>query len=373
MKEKKLIDLCLNITDGVHSTVIDDLKGDCYLLSCKNVKDGKIKFNNNDRFINFATLNHLRKRTKMEKGDVILTTVGTIGESSVIKDLYPKYEFQRSVAIIKPNKDLILPKYLHYFLISKKGQNQIAARIKGAAQPCLFLSDLKQIEIELSDIQTQQHIVNTIGSIDDLIEKQNLKFDKIMNTSMIIFSSFESKHKCNFKEAFRSFNGGTFKSKFYVEESDYKLITIKNINDLGFDATKTAFLNKENANLKYKLSIGDILLTMTGNIGRSGIVDEENCYQNQRILKISCISQLYLLCYLNKYKNNIIQLGKGTAQLNLSLEDINNLTVFNSPKEISKFSKYDAIFDELLNIKLQIKKLKSIKKSLLNKYFTNQQ
>ncbi|MEX1815859.1 restriction endonuclease subunit S [Metamycoplasma hominis] len=329
-----------------------------------------------------------QKLVEVEHSDIpILGTGGIIGYSS--KPLYEqesvligrKGTIAMPFYINKPfwaidtlfytqiNTNIAIPKFL-YYLLCTIGLKRYS---EGAAVPSLTVKTLNDIELNIPSLKTQQHIVNIIGSIDDLIEKQNLKFDKIMNTSMIIFSSFESKHKCNFKEAFRSFNGGTFKSKFYVEESDYKLITIKNINDLGFDATKTAFLNKENANLKYKLSIGDILLTMTGNIGRSGIVDEENCYQNQRILKISCISQLYLLCYLNKYKNNIIQLGKGTAQLNLSLEDINNLTVFNSPKEISKFSKYDAIFDELLNIKLQIKKLKSIKKSLLNKYFTNQQ
>ena len=108
---------------------------------------------------------------------------------------------------------------------------------------------------------------------------------------------------------------------------------------------------------------------MTGNIGRSGIVDEDNCYLNQRVLKLYSPSNLYLLCYLLKYKQNIIQLGKGTAQLNLSLEDLNKLDVKNSVDEILSFSKYDVVFNELINIKLQVKKLKKIKSNLLSKYF----
>ena len=154
MNKYKLNDICINITDGTHSTVIDDETGSSYLLSCKNVKEGKIIINKTDRIINNETLLQLRKRTKMDKGDVVLTTVGTIGESSYIKDNSPNFEFQRSVAILKPNSDLVLSQYLHYFLISKDGQAKILSRIKGAAQPCLFLNDLK-IEIDGSRLNVR--------------------------------------------------------------------------------------------------------------------------------------------------------------------------------------------------------------------------
>ena len=108
---------------------------------------------------------------------------------------------------------------------------------------------------------------------------------------------------------------------------------------------------------------------MTGNIGRTGIVDEDNCYLNQRVLKLECMSKSYLLAYLIKYKNEIIQLGKGTAQLNLSLEDLKNVKVKNSISEIYKFQKYDPVFNSLINIKLLIKKAREIKRFLLSKYF----
>ena len=108
---------------------------------------------------------------------------------------------------------------------------------------------------------------------------------------------------------------------------------------------------------------------MTGNIGRSGIVDEDNCYLNQRVLKVKSDSNLYLFCYLLKYKKKIISLGKGTAQLNLSLEDLNNIIVKNDVLEIKSFAKYEILFKKLINIKLQLKQLVKIKQTLLLKYF----
>lgn len=180
---------------------------------------------------------------------------------------------------------------------------------------------------------------------------------------------YELNNSINFSQVFKTWNGGTFQSKYYVPFSKHKLITIKNVDDSGFNTTTTSFLSDEKADSKYLLKLGDIILTMTGNIGRTGIVDENNCYLNQRVLKVDSPSKLYLYCYLLKYKNEIIQLGKGTAQLNLSLDDLNGLIVNNDFESIKEFKKYDFIFDLMLNVKLQIRKCREIKSHLLNRYF----
>ena len=202
-----------------------------------------------------------------------------------------------------------------------------------------------------------------------MIEKLNIKAQKVEEYSLYLFDKYQSTNNSYFKNVFTSFNGGTFKSKDYVPYSLNKLITIKNVDDAGFNTSSVSYLDDNYTESKYKLNVGDILLTMTGNIGRSGIVDENNCYLNQRVLKIVSKSKLYLYDYLIKNKRKIITLGKGTAQLNLSLEDLNELVVNNSVEEINKFSKYDYLFDYILNIKLQIKKFKKIKSKLLEKYF----
>ena len=364
----KLKDVCLNITDGTHSTVLDSPGGDNYLLSCKNVKFGNILISNNDRRIDDSTLLALRARTKMAVNDVVLSSVGTIGEVALIKR-NPNYEFQRSVAILKPDAAKVLPKYLLYFLMSNNGQSIIKEHIKGAAQPCLFLNDIRDIEIPIQDVAVQQHIVNTIGTVDDLIEKKENEFRAKTKLLCLLFDKFESKEIMSFGEAFKAFNGGTFQSKFYVPYSKNKLITIKNVDDNGFNTESVSYISDYKADKKFLLKQGDIVLTMTGNIGRIGIVDENNCYLNQRVLRLECQSKSYLFAYLLKYKNEIIQLGKGTAQLNLSLEDLKQLVVHNSDTEIKQFSKYDCLFDSLLQCKLIIKKAKDLKATLLNKYF----
>ena len=117
--EYSLDEVTLKITDGVHNTVIDTPNGEYYLLSCKNIKNRRLNMSSSDRRIDEGTFNKLRKRTMMSKGDILLSSVGTIGELMLLNEDPHNYEFQRSVAIIKPNPVYISSYYLYETLISQ--------------------------------------------------------------------------------------------------------------------------------------------------------------------------------------------------------------------------------------------------------------
>lgn len=170
-QEVRLGDICIQITDGTHNTVKDCESGDCYLLSCKNIKNGNIEIGKNERKIDRHTLEELRKRTKTAKGDVLLSSVGTIGETAVIKLENPNYEFQRSVAIFKPNLNFITSEFLYYSLNSRKDILQHSA--EGAVQQCLFINPLKDFSISLPPLEIQKKIAGVLGALDDKIELNN--------------------------------------------------------------------------------------------------------------------------------------------------------------------------------------------------------
>ena len=140
-------DVVANVTDGVHNTVKDDPEGHYFLLSCKNIKGGKITLGNSERKINEETFEKLRKRTRLEKGDVLLSSVGTIGELVLLKEDPFCYEFQRSVAMIKPNREIVSPEYLYEALLTQRLEIIHAAH--GAVQQCVFISDIYDFIIPL--------------------------------------------------------------------------------------------------------------------------------------------------------------------------------------------------------------------------------
>lgn len=170
-KRYKLSEISLNVTDGEHGTIKDDNNGKYYLLSCKNIKNGLINITSNERIINEESFNKVQKRIRLEKNDVLITTVGTIGEMAIIETNDINYCFQRSVGIIKPNIEIVNPYYLYYSL--KNETKQISTLIKGAVQKCLFINDMKMIEIDLPDMKIQNKIVKILNNIDKKIKLNN--------------------------------------------------------------------------------------------------------------------------------------------------------------------------------------------------------
>lgn len=168
-----LNNLCLNITDGEHGTIQNDNDGRYFLLSNKNIINGQIIISDADRRINKESFSKINKRTKLENGDLVISTVGVLGKLAIIKTENLNYDFQRSVGIVKCDEKKINTKYLYYYLNTQFVQNRLNHLSKGAVQKCLFISDLKNLEIDFPDLPTQQKIASVLSALDDKIELNN--------------------------------------------------------------------------------------------------------------------------------------------------------------------------------------------------------
>lgn len=171
---QKIGELSINVTDGEHGSVIDDKNGLYYLLSNKNIKNGYVKFDENDRKISAKSFRKINKRTKLEIDDVIIATVGSIGRTAIIRDKNLNYDFQRSVGIIKTDSKQLLPQYLHYYFQLPYVQKRLKNLSKGAVQQCLFISDLKDIDIDVPNVFSyQEKITKVLSDLDAKIELNN--------------------------------------------------------------------------------------------------------------------------------------------------------------------------------------------------------
>lgn len=187
-----IADIALNITDGVHNTVHDDPQGNYFLLSCKNIKGSALNIANSDRRISLETFEKLRRRTKLSKGDVLISSVGTVGELLLLNEEPHNYEFQRSVAMIKPNLNIVSPAYLYESLLNKKTELINAAH--GAVQQCLFISDISNFPIGIpqsDDLRKFDAIVTPIFDIITANETENRRLSDIRDTLLPKFMSGE--------------------------------------------------------------------------------------------------------------------------------------------------------------------------------------
>ena len=178
-----IADVALNVTDGVHNTVHDDPEGEYLLLSCKNIKGGSLSIGSSERRISFDTFEKLRRRTKLSKGDVLISSVGTVGELFLLNEEPSHFEFQRSVAMVKPNTDIVSPAYLYESLVFKRSELINAAH--GAVQQCLFISDIAGFPVGIPQPDELHDFDTTVMPMFDIIstnEAENQRLAEMRDT-----------------------------------------------------------------------------------------------------------------------------------------------------------------------------------------------
>ena len=170
MIEKTLAELTLKITDGKQGDCRGKDDSGFYFISCKDVRDGQIHYEDARQIIE-EDFWDTHKRTRLEPEDILVTNSGTIGRMAFIRDVPLTYRttFQKSVAIVKPDKSKIFPKYLYYQL-----QNCVDGFVNqsnGAAQKNLLLSTMRAFKMNIhEDEDTQIRIASILSVYDDLIE-----------------------------------------------------------------------------------------------------------------------------------------------------------------------------------------------------------
>lgn len=181
-------------------------------------------------------------------------------------------------------------------------------------------------------------------------------------------------NKVKLNEICQFLNGYAFKSMQYVDDG-IRIIRIANVQKGKIIDDAPCFYpsNTINEIEKYLLSENDLLISLTGNVGRVGLLTRDMlpAALNQRV---SCIRILnknvvffkYLYYYLqqNAFERDCIKASNGVAQLNLSTKWLENYQIFLPSLEeqqliVTKieelFSKLDKGVEELNKIKVQLK------------------
>ena len=160
---KTLDDVCILITDGTHNPPKFVESGIPFIL-VSNIT-GNIVTYETPKYITENDYRVLMKRTPIEKGDVLLSTVGSYGHPAIVTEDRP-FAFQRHIAHLKPNRDLLTSEYLHAAILSSIVQEQIEILILGVAQKTLNLSAIRQIKIPVPSIEEQNVFVSFVEQSD---------------------------------------------------------------------------------------------------------------------------------------------------------------------------------------------------------------
>ena len=158
-----MADICRIITDGTHQPPKFVSEGIPFLF-VSNIVTNEIRYDA-QKFISEETYAELIKRTPIAIGDILLSTVGSYGHPAVVKTEKP-FCFQRHIAYLKPNADIVDSEYLRGAILSADVQRQIDEGVKGIAQKTLNLSEIRKIRLPLPPIELQEQFAAFVEQTD---------------------------------------------------------------------------------------------------------------------------------------------------------------------------------------------------------------
>ena len=266
---------------------------------------------------------------------------------------------------------------------------------KGCKMPRGDKKQIMQWSVTLPMLKVQQQIAGVLGALDDKIELNRRINENLEQQAQALFKSWfvdfepfkdgkfvdselgmipEGWRVGVFNELVEILSGFAFKSNTFVEKGKYQLITIKAVQDGLLNISGSNYINIIPPKMPQYcfLRKGDILLSLTGNVGRTCIVTYDNLLLNQRVAKIkpkNIINRMFLYIILRQldFKKRLIYLAKGTAQLNLSPIETGQIKIIIPSEEYLK--KYadmmNSKFDMMLNNSIENIALSKLRDTLL--------
>ena len=321
-------------------------------------------------------------------GSILFSSRAPIGYVAIAANELCTNQGFKSIVVNKEIADNI---FIYYLLIYNR--DYIAGLGSGTTFMEVSGKTMSEIQVSLPPLPVQKHIANILSSLDDKIELNRRINDNLEQQAQALFKSwfvdFEpwgGKMPDDWREDTVSnlvdlLNGYAFKSSDFIENGKYYLITIKGVQDgrMIIEGADRLDVLPDKMPQWCLLQRGDILLSLTGNVGRCCIVDVDECLLNQRVAKIRPKNDYnklfaYVLFRQNEMKAQMISISRGTAQMNLSPIETGNLTITIPSDEVLKDfgGRYNHIIDTILNKREESRRLAQLRDTLLPKLMSGE-
>ncbi len=287
-----------------------------------------------------------------DKDTLCITIAANIADTALLA--FPAC-FPDSIMGFVPYKDVSNVKYVKYcFDILKKDCQQIS---QGTAQDNLSWKKLSTILFPCPPLEVQNRIAEILSRYDSLIENYQKQIKLLEEAAQRLYKEWfvdlhfpghenvkivdgvpEGWEKKKLNKIVDLQSGYAFKSTTFEDRGQYKIVTIKNVKDGLFDGDNVSFIKSipEKMPSHCLLQSGDILLSLTGNVGRVCLVVGKNYLLNQRVAKLSSHYPAFTYCLFRNYDMFIAinNLANGAAQQNVSPIKIGELNILVADKSI---------------------------------------
>ena len=359
----------------------------------------KININDPDlEFISNEDYEYHKKRFNVEKGDIIYSRFGSIGNAKFVKTSEP-FIASYSIVLIKPDKQRVDSLFLVYALNSRRVKIQAKIATKGATNRNLHLKDIENLLIPLPPLPEQKAIAKILSTVDEAIQKVDeviAKAERLKKGLMQKLLTRGIGHK-----EFRDAEIGKIPKEWEVVrlgdvlelcqyglsvplkgEGKYPIVRMDEIVN-GYvipDVAKYVEIDEETFR-NFKLERGDVLFNRTNSyelVGSTGIflLDGDFVFASYLIRlrpKHDVLHPHFLTFYLIFSQSRLRQLATvAVHQANINATNLKNFKIPLPPfPEQQKIAEILSTVDKKLELERKRKeKLERIKKGLMNDLLT---
>jgi type I restriction enzyme S subunit len=345
-------------------------------------------------FLDDGQAEQLRGVTVLE-GDVLLNITGdSVARCCTVPVEVLPARVNQHVAIIRPAADKFDPRFLGYFLISPFMQEtMLSLAASGGTRKALTKEMIERFEIPQPSIETQKRISGILRGYDDLIDNNRRRMALLEDSARQLYREWfvrlrfpGHEHTPIVDGVPKGWTSGlindlvdvqsgyAFKTGTYESSGDFGLVTIKNVQDGFFDAECNSFIVEPPKQMPNHchLKTADILLSLTGNIGRICHVIGDSYLLNQRVAKLVPINDMppafcYFMFRSDEIKSQLNAISYGVAQQNLSPVNMGTLPVSIPPQSLLRMFNdvAEPLVQQSITLKLKNQKLRQARDLLL--------
>ena len=315
-------------------------KGELYpVIDIDKITVGR-KYVSNKTFITFAG----QSGCKFENGDTLMARITPCLENGkmAVAKIASKGLGSTELFVFRSKDGVTDEEFVYYLLKQQYIRNLAANSMTGASgRQRADLKFIKRIKIQLPNLDVQRRIASILSTYDTLIENNTKRIRLLEKMAENLYKEWFVRFRFpghenvemenglpkgwkrgTLRDIVEFQNGFAFKSDTFCNDGKFSIVTIKNVQAEGFYGSNTDKVAEIPQRMPSycKLVQGDILLSLTGNIGRVCRVQGNGYLLNQRVAKLKSLFPFYNYCL---FKSDYIfqslnVISYGTAQLNLS-------------------------------------------------------
>ena len=146
--------------------------GNIIALRGLNVKNGRLDLHD-VKYVDKSDFSKL-ERSKLHIGDMLFTYVGTVGQVAIVEE-EDKYYLAPNVALIRCDKEVLLPQYMkYYFQTTQFWDKQIRRLLQSSSMQNIPMEKIRKFEIAVPPLDVQNRIVNVLDNFEKICADLNI-------------------------------------------------------------------------------------------------------------------------------------------------------------------------------------------------------